>query len=129
MTSRDTPRFSWLHRKDAGRLACLVRHEILARQPRNFGLRRSLSCASSSPGRPDPRAAGVPPSAYAVLWLDRERARPETRKAPGRSGVPSTWLTRVRCAAWRVRTAARVRPGVTGSPPPLGPPGLVGIHR
>src|ERR1039457_1277403 len=40
MTSRDTPRFSWLHRKDAGRLACLVRHEILARQPRNFGLAR-----------------------------------------------------------------------------------------
>src|ERR1019366_9515877 len=42
MTSRDTPRFSWLHRKDAGRLACLVRHEILARQPRNFGLERRI---------------------------------------------------------------------------------------
>jgi hypothetical protein len=39
MMSRDTPRFSWLQEKDIGRLACLVRHEILARRPRNFGLK------------------------------------------------------------------------------------------
>src|SRR6185312_9251613 len=51
------------------------------------------------------------------------------RKAPGRSGLPRTWLTRVRWAAWRVRTAARERPGLTGGRPPRGRPGLVGIHR
>src|ERR1035441_10174221 len=56
MTSRDTPRFSWLHRKDAGRLACLVRHEILARQPRNFGL-----MGRAFPGQEIPRTGGRPP--------------------------------------------------------------------
>jgi threonine dehydratase len=44
---------------------------------------------------PDPAVAGErrypsPP---------RERDWAGTRKAPGRSGVPSTWLTRLRCAA------------------------------
>jgi hypothetical protein len=60
---------------------------------------------------------------------DRERDGLTARKAPGRSGLPRTWLTRVRWAAWRVRTAARERPGLTGGRPPRGRPGLVGIHR
>ena len=47
-------------------------------------------------------------------WPGRGCAGSDLRKAPGRSGVPSTWLTRVRWAWWRVRTAARVRPGLTG---------------
>src|SRR2546423_12704640 len=60
---------------------------------------------------------------------DRARDGLTARKAPGRSGLPRTWLTRVRWAAWRVRTAARERPGLTGGRPPRGRPGLVGIHR
>ena len=62
-------------------------------------------------------------------WLGRECDGLTARKAPGRSGVPRTWLTRVRWAACRVRTAARERPGLTGGRPPRGRPGFVGIHR
>src|SRR5260221_11878832 len=64
-----------------------------------------------------------------MAGLDRERDGPDARRAPGRSGVPSTWLTRVRWAEWRGRTAARVRPGLAGARPPRGRPGLVGIPR
>src|SRR5690349_16803947 len=60
---------------------------------------------------------------------DRERDGLTARNAPGRSGVPSTWLTRVRWAAWRVRTAARLRPGLTGGRPRPRRPGLGGVHR
>ena len=62
-------------------------------------------------------------------WPDRECGGLTARKAPGRSGVPRTWLTRLRWAACRVRTAAGERPGLTGGRPPRGRPGLVGIHR
>ena len=80
--------------------------------------------------------AGVAVVLLRILQGDPQESSPDrgrdgltARKAPGRSGLPRTWLTRVRWAAWRVRTAARERPGLTGGRPPRGRPGLVGIHR
>ena len=43
--------------------------------------------------------------------------------------MPSSWLTRVRCEACSVRTAAGLIPGLAEGTPPLALPGLVGIHR
>src|ERR1019366_4923949 len=100
MTSRDTPRFSWLHRKDAGRLACLVRHEILARQPRNFGLSEVTKTRSVGPNllRLLPVAAvlltvscGTNPAAPVATPT---AAAPTATASPGQTAAPTATATR-----------------------------------
>src|ERR1035441_2168481 len=62
----------------------------------------SAAAARAAGGRPSPRPSSAL-SSGPIVQLERW---PTARRAPGRSGVPSMRLRRVRCAAWRGRTAA-----------------------
>jgi hypothetical protein len=80
--------------------------------------RRGLLAPHVAAGR-DPSVCGLSPAVSIGF----------PRSAPDRSGMPSTWLTSLRWAACRVRTAAGVSPGLTGGRPARGRPGLTGIHK